>query len=247
MILFDLFNEYDEDGSGSISLQELKGHFDDRVEDDQYKCEASPRTHAHTCHRRTAVAARHHTHTIAAHCCRRTAVAARRTRMTLSRHRERLPRTERRERRPRLAEAACHEFTRALYCAHTRVCASLRMLCRGADSETRDGERTKSFAQRRAERTNLDLAALVQPMFESADKDHSGTVEFLELLKVLYPAATAGDMETFKQWCYPVKPCALALAPPPLACCHLHAPSRPACPPPPPAACPPLPPWAMHP
>lgn len=125
--------------------------------------------------------------------------------------------------------------------------SALRSGCRGADSETRDGERTKSFAQRRAERTNLDLAALVQPMFESADKDHSGTVEFLELLKVLYPAATAGDMETFKQWCYPVKPCALALAPPPLACCHLHAPSRPACPPPPPAACPPLPPWAMHP
>ena len=112
LILFDLFNEYDEDQSGSISLQELKGHFDSRIEADQYN------------------------------------------------------------------------YTDSKY----------------------SGERTKSFAQRRAERTNLDLAKLVQPMFESADTDNSGSISFFELLAVLYPNATQGDMDTFKAWCYPEKP-----------------------------------------
>lgn len=112
MIVFDLFSEYDEDGSGSISLQELKGHFDGRVEADKYNYTESKHT----------------------------------------------------------------------------------------------GARVKSHATRRAERANLDLATLVQPMFESADKDHSGTLEFFELLSVLYPKATQGDMDTFKAWCYPEKP-----------------------------------------
>jgi len=111
MIIFDLFNEYDEDGSGTISLQELKDHFDKRVEDDKYNL---------------------------------------------------------------------------------------------TDYKS-SGERGKSLADRRASRANLDLAVLVQPMFESADKDNSGTIGFLELLSVLYPHATKGDMDTFKAWCYPEK------------------------------------------
>ena len=112
MILFDLFNEYDEDGSGSISMQELSYHFDDRVGEAQYSYQDSKYT----------------------------------------------------------------------------------------------GERVKSFAQRRAERANLDLAQLVQPMFEAVDVDHSGTIGFIELCKLIYPAANETDLENFRKWCYPEKP-----------------------------------------
>ena len=36
----------------------------------------------------------------------------------------------------------------------------------------------------------------------------SGTITFLELLKLLYPLANAQDLATFKSWCYPDKPTA---------------------------------------
>ena len=59
----------------------------------------------------------------------------------------------------------------------------------------------RSFADRRAERTNLDLAALVEPMFESADVDHSGTIGFLELLRVLRCTLARTPTTLRKQGC----------------------------------------------
>lgn len=68
-----------------------------------------------------------------------------------------------------------------------------------------DGK-SKNFAERRAARAGLDLAALVEPMFMALDKDQSGSVTFLELVKLLYPQANEQDMRTFKEWVFPDKP-----------------------------------------
>jgi len=73
------------------------------------------------------------------------------------------------------------------------------------DSSRYDGK-SKNFAERRAARAGLDLAALVEPMFMALDKDQSGSVTFFELIKLLYPLANERDIATFKEWCYPDKP-----------------------------------------
>jgi len=73
------------------------------------------------------------------------------------------------------------------------------------DSSRYDGK-SKNFAERRAARGGLDLAALVEPMFMALDKDQSGSVTFFELIKLLYPLANERDIATFKEWCYPDKP-----------------------------------------
>jgi len=78
---------------------------------------------------------------------------------------------------------------------------------RNEDQARYDGK-SKNFAQRRAARAGLDLASMVEPMFLAIDKDQSGTITFLELLKLLYPLANAQDLATFKSWCYPDKPAA---------------------------------------
>ena len=75
----------------------------------------------------------------------------------------------------------------------------------------------KNFAERRAARAGLDLAQLVEPMFNSLDMDGSGTVSFFEILKVVYPKANEQDMATFREWCQPdepaVKPITYVLSP----------------------------------
>lgn len=68
-----------------------------------------------------------------------------------------------------------------------------------------DGKQ-KNFADRRAGRANIDMAALIEPMFEAIDIDSDGTVTFIELLRVIYPRANEEDFVTFKEWVYPPKP-----------------------------------------
>ena len=75
-----------------------------------------------------------------------------------------------------------------------------------AASKTNYDGRTKSFADRRAARAHIDMAALVEPMFEAIDVDNDGTVTFFELLRVIYPRANEEDFATFKEWVYPPKP-----------------------------------------
>jgi len=75
-----------------------------------------------------------------------------------------------------------------------------------AESKTHYDGKKKSFADRRAARAHIDMAALVEPMFEAIDGDADGTVTFFELLKVIYPKANGQDFAVFKEWVYPPKP-----------------------------------------
>lgn len=48
--------------------------------------------------------------------------------------------------------------------------------------------------------TGVDLSSLIEPLFRELDKNGDGTVEFIELLRVMFPFANKADLDTMMMW-----------------------------------------------